>query len=64
MPHSSMTEPMRELCFMHLNPLCHLAEQDVVSVKGTKTDPVLWLDRLSSVLRYIVVNIQEGKFIL
>ncbi|CAH0560696.1 unnamed protein product [Brassicogethes aeneus] len=48
-----LTTALRELCSMQMNPICQLIEQDVVPVKGTKTDPVLWLDRLSSVLRHI-----------
>lgn len=64
MPQESMATALRELCFMQLNPICQLIEQDTVLVKGTKTDPVLWLDRLSSVLRYINVTVREGKLIL
>lgn len=56
MPHSEITAAMRELCSMQLTPLCQLIEQDAVAVKGTRTDPVLWLDRLSSILRHIIVN--------
>ncbi|CAG9853754.1 unnamed protein product [Phyllotreta striolata] len=52
---------VRELCSMQLSPLCSLIENDVRPVKGTLTDPVLWLDRLSSVLRYVNVNIVEGE---
>lgn len=63
MPHADMTNAMRELCFMQLNPLCHLIEQDVIPVRGTKTDPVLWLDRLSSVLRYVVITVHDGRLI-
>ncbi|KAJ8927136.1 hypothetical protein NQ314_020409 [Rhamnusium bicolor] len=61
MPHADMTGAMRELCFMQLNPICQLIDQDVVSVRGTKTDIVLWLDRLSAVLRYVNVNVEEGE---
>lgn len=64
MPPASTTPAMRELCFMQLNPLCHLMEQDVVPVRSTRTDPVLWLDRLSSILRYVVVNVSEGKLFI
>lgn len=62
MPHENMTSAMRELCFMQLNPLTHLIEQNVTPVKATKSDPVLWLDRLSSILRYVVVNVREGEY--
>lgn len=61
MPHSELTDAMRKLCLMQLTPLCQLIEQDVVPVRGTKSDPVLWLDRLSSVLRNVNVKVFEGK---
>lgn len=62
MPPSEITVVLRELCFMQLTPLAQLIEQDAVSVKGTTTDPVLWLDRLSSILRHISVhNLLEGE---
>lgn len=61
MQHDALTSAMRELCFMQLNPLCVLMDQDVVPARNTRTDPVLWLDRLSSVLRYVAVNVREGK---
>ncbi|CAH1098691.1 unnamed protein product [Psylliodes chrysocephalus] len=61
MPHGDMTAALRELCSMQLNPICQLIEQDVTPLKGSKTDPVTWLDRLSSVLRYINVNVHEGE---
>lgn len=62
MPHTEMTAALRELCFMQLNPVCHLIDQDIVPVNGTKTDPVLWLDRLSAILRHVSVSVQEGKY--
>ncbi|XP_018572626.1 transportin-3 [Anoplophora glabripennis] len=62
MPHTEMTAALRELCFMQLKPICHLIDQDIVPVNGTKTDPVLWLDRLSAILRHMNVAVQEGEF--
>ncbi|XP_060531068.1 transportin-3 [Cylas formicarius] len=56
LPPGEVTAAIREMCMMQLNPLCQLMEQDVVPVRGTKTDPVLWLDRLSSVLRHINIT--------
>lgn len=60
MQHNELTQAMQELCFMQLNPLCQLIEQDVVAVRGTKTDPILWLDRLSSIFRNVHVTVPEG----
>ena len=56
-----VTNALRELCFMQVNPICQLIEQDVIPVRGTTTDPGLWLDRLASVFRYTVIHIREGK---
>jgi transportin-3 len=61
MPHSELTDAMRKLCLMQVNPICQLIEQDVVPVRGTKSDPVLWLDRLSSVFRNVNVKAFEGQ---
>lgn len=63
MPHSELTDAMRKLCLMQVNPICQLIEQDVVPVRGTKSDPVLWLDRLSSVFRNVNVKAFEGEFL-
>uniref|UniRef100_A0A6P7FJC4 Transportin-3 isoform X1 n=1 Tax=Diabrotica virgifera virgifera TaxID=50390 RepID=A0A6P7FJC4_DIAVI len=59
MPHEELTTALRELCSMQLNPICQIIEQDVHPVKGAQTDPVMWLDRLSAVLRYVNVHIPE-----
>lgn len=65
MPHSEITVLLRELCFMQLTPLVQLIDQDVVPIKGTTSDPVLWLDRLSSVMRHVsITGVRDGKYIL
>ncbi|KAF7284856.1 hypothetical protein GWI33_021499 [Rhynchophorus ferrugineus] len=56
MPHSQITAPMRELCMIQANGLCQLLDQNQSITRGTKTDPVLWLDRLSSILRHMIIN--------
>lgn len=61
MPHAELTGALRELCLLQLRPLCQLLEQDVLPVKGAKTDPVLWLDRLSAVFRNVNVRLTEGE---
>lgn len=61
MPSEDLSASLRELCFMQVNPLCQLVEKDVLPVRGTKTDPVLWLDRLASIFRHIVVNTSKGE---
>lgn len=61
MPHNDIPAALRELCSLQLNPLCELMERDVVPIRNTKTDPVLWLDRLASIFRGISVRVIEGK---
>lgn len=61
MPHADITPALRELCLMQVNPICQLIEQDAIPVRGTKTDPVLWLDRLSSVFRHVVLTVPAGE---
>ncbi|XP_050298662.1 transportin-3 [Anthonomus grandis grandis] len=62
MSHQEITVVLRELCFMQLTPLIQLIKQDVVPIKGTTTDPVLWLDRLSAILRHVSIHsVAEGQ---
>lgn len=61
MPHSEISPALREICLLQVKPLCELIERDVIVVRGTKSDPVLWLDRLVSVFRCINVKLQEGE---
>lgn len=62
MPHSEITPLLRQLCVMQLTPLTELIEYNVVPVKGSNVDPVLWLDRLSAILRHISIhNVGTGK---
>ncbi|CAH2013492.1 unnamed protein product [Acanthoscelides obtectus] len=59
--HNDISAAVRELCFMQLKPLSELIEQNIVPVRGTKTDPVLWLDRLGAIFKFIKVNLREGE---
>ncbi|KAL3266215.1 hypothetical protein HHI36_010397 [Cryptolaemus montrouzieri] len=61
MPPNDMVVAFREVSFIQINPLCHLIEQNTSPSKGTKSDPVLWLDRLSSVLRNIHVKLKGDE---
>lgn len=60
-PHGDMTAALRELCSLQIAPLCELMERDAVPIRGTKTDPVLWLDRLAAVFRGVNVRLAEGE---
>lgn len=61
MPEGDIPSALRELCSLQLTPLCDLMERDVVPIRVTKTDPVLWLDRLASIFRGISMRLTEGK---
>ncbi|KAF5284574.1 hypothetical protein FQR65_LT02400 [Abscondita terminalis] len=61
MPHNEIPTALRELCLLQTNPLCQLLEQNLKPAKGTKSDPVLWLDRLSSIFRNVCVRLSEGE---
>lgn len=61
MPHTEIPAALRELCLLQTNPLCQLMEQNINVLRGTKTDPVVWLDRLSSVFRHVTVRLVEGE---
>ena len=43
---------MKELCWFQARPLCHLVEQRLPIERNTKSDPILWLDRLAAIFRY------------
>ncbi|KAH0552027.1 transportin-3 [Cotesia glomerata] len=48
-----ITRAMKDLCWFQARPLCELLEINGLPVtRGTKTDPVVWLDRLSAIFRY------------
>lgn len=61
MPDRDMTPALREICLLQVKPLCDLIEHDTVVMRGTNTDPVLWLDRLAAVFRYVNVQLNEGQ---
>lgn len=61
MPHGEIPAALRELCSLQLTPLCDVIDMDVVPIRGTKTDPVLWLDRLAAIFRGVSVRLREGE---
>ena len=46
---------MKELCWFQATPLCHLMEENLPIIKCSKTDPVVWLDRLAAIFRHTAV---------
>ncbi|KAK4886164.1 hypothetical protein RN001_002435 [Aquatica leii] len=61
MPHNEIPTALHELCLLQTNPLCQILEQNITPTRGTKSDPVLWLDRLSSIFRNVCVRLSEGE---
>ncbi|XP_031340028.1 transportin-3-like isoform X1 [Photinus pyralis] len=61
MPHNDIPATLRELCLLQTNPLCELMKQNAPTGRGMKTDPVMWLDRLSSIFRNLYVPLAEGE---
>lgn len=59
MPYSQIQTALHELCLLQINPLNELIEKDIIVVRGTKTDPVLWLDRLAAIFRNLNVKATE-----
>ncbi|XP_044748390.1 transportin-3 [Coccinella septempunctata] len=59
MPPNDIVVAFREICFIPITPLVQLIEQDTPTSKGTKSDPVIWLDRLSSILRSVSIKQTE-----
>lgn len=59
MPYNDLVTALRQICLLQVKPLCELIENDIIVIRGTKTDPVLWLDRLASVFRNLNVKPTE-----
>ncbi|XP_067009893.2 transportin-3 isoform X2 [Anabrus simplex] len=61
MPSDQIQQAMKEICWFQINPLCQLVENDVKTERGTKTDPVLWLDRLAAIFRHTKPSVENGQ---
>lgn len=56
MAFNEITPAFREICLLQIRPLCEIIEKDVILVRGTKSDPVLWFDRLSAIFRNLNIK--------
>ncbi|CAH1407920.1 unnamed protein product [Nezara viridula] len=56
-----LQQAMRDVCLIQIKPLVHLIENDVKLEKGTKTDPAVWMDRLSAIFRHINLTVRNGE---
>ncbi|XP_017783001.1 PREDICTED: transportin-3 [Nicrophorus vespilloides] len=54
-----VTPSLRDLCSLQVNPLSELVDNNIATVPKTKADPVLWLDRLSSIFRNLVIHVDN-----
>lgn len=50
--HDHLRQAMKELCWFQARPLCEIMERRIPIEVGTKTDPVVWLDRLATIFRH------------
>ncbi|KAK0075611.1 hypothetical protein PV325_006643 [Microctonus aethiopoides] len=62
LPRTEITPAMKELCWFQARPLCELMESNgILLTRGTKTDPVVWLDRLATIFRYTNPQIDDAN---
>ncbi|XP_014470428.1 PREDICTED: transportin-3 [Dinoponera quadriceps] len=59
LPEEEITRGMRELCGFHATSLWTLLSDRIPIERGTKTDPVIWLDRLAAVFKYTKPAIED-----
>lgn len=61
MPIDQLPQALRELCMLQINPIAELLDNDFVPVRGTKSDPIIWFDRLSAIFRNTHVRVENGE---
>ena len=59
MPHNEIAPAMIELCWFQARPICSLMETRGPVDRGSKNDPVVWLDRLAAIFRHVNVKIEN-----
>lgn len=59
LPREEITQAMKELCWFQARPLCEIMERRIPIEIGTKTDPVIWLDRLAAVFKHTDLRIDD-----
>lgn len=52
LPHEEITQAMRELCCFQASSLWTILADRMTIERGTKTDPVIWLDRLAAIFKH------------
>lgn len=61
MPHEDIAAATKQVCAIQVKQLCMLIEKNAPPVRESKADPIIWLDRLATVFRFVVVHVGEGK---
>ncbi|KAK7492007.1 hypothetical protein BaRGS_00016671 [Batillaria attramentaria] len=61
LPHSKISEGLRQLCLCQITPLKGLLESTEPVKQGTPTDPTIWLDRLAAIFRYTNPTVTNGQ---
>lgn len=61
LPHEEITRAMKELCCFQASSLWTLLTNKIPIERGTKTDPVIWLDRLAAIFKHTNPQIDDSK---
>ncbi|XP_033225637.1 transportin-3 isoform X2 [Belonocnema kinseyi] len=60
LPQEDIDPAMKELCWFQARPLCELMEKGALPIeRGTKKDPVIWLDRLAAIFRHTSPQVDD-----
>jgi len=59
LPPEGITPALRELCCFQASSLWTLLADRVQIERGTKTDPVIWLDRLAAIFKHTNPQIDD-----
>nr|XP_045618626.1 transportin-3-like [Procambarus clarkii] len=60
-PKERIKEDMKKLCLVQVSHLQKLIEENIPIEKNSKTDPVVWLDRLAAIFRNVNPIVQNGE---
>lgn len=59
LPYDEIAPAMRELCCFQASSLWTLITDRITIERGTKTDPVIWLDRLAAIFKHTNPQIDD-----
>lgn len=60
-PKERIKEDMKKLCLVQVSHIQKLIEENIPIEKNTKSDPVVWLDRLAAIFRNVNPIVQNGE---